>query len=411
MPQKNLTSFQTYNFPTATDETQKFSPFELELDSSILKLLKECRMPGGTIELGYSRNPSFLSSLEFEGSNHQISFFPPREPKQEKKSPDLRALGVRSIRQVYLRGKIHPISYLHHLRIHPFARKGLLLSRGYVEIRKVSQDFPTACTLTSILADNKLARETLENPAPRACLPSYIPVCDFFTALIPLKGLGRKWPLRFRQRESFFSPFSEKVSTRFLEDSDHGALVSLFEDFGKVYDGAPVIRTNSNFSSLPQYPLKGIKITEFLGAFINEKLVGAIGLWNQTPWKQIIVEKFHPLINRFVITWNVLRRFFGLPPIFSEGKEIPHVLLDPWAVGFNNEQLVIRVLLGKALEHLRSSDFLFAAWGTPQNHPARPSINQFFHLPYFSKIFQVAWPETPIFPFDKEKFYLSLGTL
>lgn len=375
-------------------------PDDRAFDDAVRRLLDRCQMPTPGVTLSYHAEPSFLKALAAQGDEHHLVY------SRRESDGELMSLGVRSLRPAWLEGKPSRLAYIHHLRVHPEHRGGTLLARGYQAFREVSQAFPAPLTLTSILEGNAAALETLNNPKGRGPLPEYRPVSGYLTALFPLRGPGRRWPRRGRA-----VPTPAGCEIRPLGPDDLPALQALSDRFGRGNDGA--------WRSLPEGAswgkgslLPGLNIGDVLGAFAGNRLVGALGVWNRMGTQQIRLASLHPLLAWCRRLWDAGRLLWGSCPLPSEGSEIPHRLLDPWAVEPGWERRVMPALLGAALELARRAGALFAAWGVAEGHPARPAAGRFFHLPYASRLFTVAWPETPVVPVGQGRgISISLGIL
>lgn len=363
-----------------------------KLDEEIRHLQRRCIMPSNLLELDFQTEPSFMQALQFHGNHHQIVFshFPQKA--------EMASLGIRSIKPVYLGGKIKNLAYIHHLRIHPDKRGSSLLAKGYQAFRKVSQQLPADSTLTSILEENAPARKILENSDGRGPLPIYRPICRYLTALIPLKGPGSRWPLKKRgQRADFL--------VRGLERHDSNDLFSLFRRFGEANDGAPVLDEEAMGKGIWQ----GLSVENFVGAFRQNRLIGALGVWEQTQWKQILLNRTHWLIGFLRELWNLGSGVWGACPLPEDGKIVPNVLFDPWAIESGFER-VLPLLFSRAIEKARFTTAIFAAWGAPEKHPATAGVRHVHFIPYWSNIFQVIWSETPVFSFSENRpmlFHLS----
>ena len=120
-----------------------------------------------------------------------------------------------------------------------------------------------------------------------------------------------------------------------------------------------------------------------------------------------------PVFRALQRMWSAASRLLGPCPLPPLGEQVPHVLLDPWAVQPGFEATALPLLLAAALRFLRTTTAAsFAAFGVPRSHPAFGVCRRFFFLPYWSAIYTVAWPETPV-PVRSpgRQFQLPLGTL
>ncbi len=376
------------------------SDFSLtSLDCEIRELVRASRMPSPYIELDYQTEPSFLQALPVYGHHHDMILIRPAGFE------NLAGLGIRSIRRAWLGGKVADVGYLHHLRFLPQIRGGSYLLKGYRALRRVFSQNPVPLTLTSILEDNRPAREVLENQRAGGAMPSYNAVSRFLTALIPLQGPGVRWPQRYR------CAADKAAGVRRLTPDDLPQLLDLFADFGRCYDGAPAF-VAEDFSGAAVGSLAGLHVTSMLGIFEDSRLLAAIGIWNQQRYKQIVLSQLCPPLQMARSIWQAGRAVWGNCPIPAVGERVDSVLLDPWAVRPGYERRLMPILLQAASSDARQRGALFAAFAVAEKNPVINAVNSVFFLPYWSIIYQVCWPETLVYDFaDRQLQLANLGAL
>lgn len=386
-------------FTFASDRADAALLHELaDLDTQIRDLGRICQMPASFIGLDYQTEPSFFTALSAFGNLHDLVLIQPRG------FTALAGLGIRSVRRAYLGGQATEIGYLHHLRFHPDIRGGSFLLRGYRAFREIFADRPLPLTLTSILEENHYARQLLEAERAGGGMPVYQPVSRYLTALVPLSGPGRRWPQKYRSQQP------GTFSHRMLHSDDLTALVALFERAGRRNEGAPCLDHLESDGSLSGF--FGLRIDDMIGVFAGDELVGAIGVWNQQHYRQIVVHHLcHPLVlaQKF---WQSIEFLVGRCPVPGLGGRVDFVLLDPWAAEPGLESLVMPVLIRVACEEAKKRGAMFAAMGMAENFPALAALNTVFFLPYWSIIYQVFWPETGKYEFAGRPLHLAnLGAL
>lgn len=370
------------------------------LDAEIRQLVRQCKMPSSYIELDYQTEPSFFRALATYGHEHDLVLIQPENPG------GLTGLGIRSVRSAYLGGSPTDIGYLHHLRFHPAIRGGSFLARGYKAFRQIFNEKPLRVTLTSILEDNFVARSLLESNRVSSNMPEYQPVSRFLTTLIPLAGPGKRWPLRYRE-----NPVGDAFITRILAKSDLPALIALFEQAGRYNDGVPAL-TENDFAGSVTSVLAGLKITDMLGIFAGEELVGAIGIWNQQAYRQIVLSHLCASLAGVRDLWQLGSRFWGQCPIPQTGDKVNFVLLDPWVIKPGLEKELMPVLLKAGIREAQKRGALFAALGIPEKNPAINAVKTVFFMSYWSIIYQVFWPETESYRFGERQLQIAnLGAL
>ncbi|MBF0409954.1 MAG: hypothetical protein HQM10_21605 [Candidatus Riflebacteria bacterium] len=357
------------------------------LEKGIRQLIIDSDMKADGIDLRFENEPDFFRSLDFFGDKHKVVYalFPGTSDR-------ISSLGIHSTRTVFLDGLPSEIAYIHHLRIHPEKRGGNLLYRGYQAFRQAAGLSSPRCTITSILAENTAAVSILENPEGRGSLPSYKKICKYLTAIFPVKFPLKRWPLLKRsknQGDANSSRNNSGLSGRMLTAADSSALVALFSAYGKINNGVPYIDENKLKNN--QEVISQLKISDFFGLFHENELVAATGFWDQNKYKQIILRRI-PFFLKF---------FLKLFRLYPENGKINLIYLDPWAFKPDLEKIYSAELFRMVFNELSNSDYTFAAWGAPENHPAcREVMKKMIYIPYRSFIYTVEWPET-------SKFFLN----
>ena len=357
-------------------------------------------MPSSFIELDYQTEPSFFAALATCGREHDLVLIQPDNPG------GLTGLGIRSVRRAYLDGCPTDIGYLHHLRFHPAIRGGSFLAKGYKAFRQIFNEKPLKVTLTSILEDNLSARSLLEGNRASSNMPEYQPVTRFLTTLIPLSGPGGRWPLRYRENH-----IGSAFAVRTLDTPDLPALVALFDQAGRHNDGAPAL-TEEDFSGSRNSILAGLKITDMLGVFAAEELIGAIGIWNQQAYRQIVLSQLCSGLAGVRDLWQLGSSFWGQCPVPPTGEQVNFVLLDPWAIKPGHEKEIMPLLIKAATKAAQQRGAAFAALGIAEKNPAINAVKTVFFMSYWSIIYQVFWPETESYRFGQRQMQIAnLGAL
>ena len=388
---------EAFNF----NQSEPWSEKLVKIDAEIANLLEQTHMQGRFIELDYQAKPSFLKALECQGDQHDLALIRPEG------FGELAGLGIRSVRKAFLAGKPSPIGYLHHLRLHPEIRGGHYLARGYRAIRDFFSKRHARVTLTSILEENEIARDLLEHSRPASSMPVYQKVSRYLTALIPLKGPGKRWPVKLRPTEN---PADKRFIARKLSENDFEDLQGLFAQVGSSCEGIPVIEADSaNPLRLKQFP--GLNVSDFVGIFKGKQLLAACGIWNQQAFRQIRVLKLGLSLRLVRKLWNLGSPIFGKCPIPPFNGQVNQVLLDPWAIIPGYEKEIAGFLLSTAVIEACNRGHDFAAWGVCESHMAAQAIKSMYFIPYWSIIYQVYWPEHGPYNFEKRPLQLNLGAL
>ncbi len=205
-----------------------------------------------------------------------------------------RAAGVFSAgaRRVFLNGDVRDVRYLSDLRIRPEYRRGLVLARGFRILREhVFAEGEWAQTL--VLDDNAEAATVLTSG--RAGLPDYRPC-----------GRFRTWIFRPQKVRNT----GGGIRVRTAGPSDVSAIQALQE------------REASTAAFTPWLDLDRMHTPEFRLAYHKDALVGMIGIWDTSSYRQTRIDGYGlgiRLARPFANVWAALR---NLPRLPCEGSTI-----------------------------------------------------------------------------------------
>ena len=196
-----------------------------------------------------------------------------------------------------------------------------------------------------------------------------------------------------------------------LTMADRESLCELSRSFGSIHDGAPVVPLPDLWANGVE-PFPGLRIDDFLGMFDGETLVGAIGTWDQSPWKQYRLTGSGQGLARIWPFMRALARLCGARNIPALGENIPYVLFDPWFVVPGKERAYLPVLLREAVKRAQRRPFLFGAFGMPRGHPCDSLGKLFFALSVDSTIYRVDWrPASETVISSRGRPFAALGFL
>ena len=143
-------------------------------DAVLRRLMRENLMPG-RISLGLECEPSYFDALSIGAYRCQAIV------ARESNSGHIMAMGTRSVRHMYLNGRVTSVGYLGHLRTDSqYRRRSRLRTEGYALARTLRLAHEAPFDLTCILADNQQARRLFT--AGVRGVPSYVE-CDRIVTL------------------------------------------------------------------------------------------------------------------------------------------------------------------------------------------------------------------------------------
>jgi len=373
------------------------SRFQIDLathedDAALRHVLASTPMEG-RISVSFRREPSYFGASVVDGRFRQIGV-----------ARDLQAGGAiagfacRSIRDVYLNGAIASVGYLSNLRALPeYRRRSTLVARAFRFLRQLHEDGRALLYLTTIAEGNDTALAVLTRG--RAGLPMYHFAGRFHTAAIPLSRKPKT--VRFRM---------DSTDVRRAESGDRPLLVDFLQREGSRRQFFPAYRAE-DFGD-PEGLLRGLRISDVLLAFRQERLVGTLAAWDQRPFRQVVVHaysRYMRLVRPLHAAWAALSRRAPLPRVGEAFRyltaALPVVADDDGAVF----DALIRALL--AAHAGTGNDCLLM--GLHEDDPLLDTLRSRRAVWYTTRVYHVCWPDGEGYraTLDERPHYLELGSL
>lgn len=334
-------------------------------DSQELLEMLEDESATGNIRLLYTRRPDAYASFQQEGQT--VDLVVCRDRAQGK----IVGCGACAIRSVFLNGHPIDIGYLFGLRVRrEYRRKYPLLHRGYAFLHAQHQQRQAALYLNTILDENQAAQALLEKR--RGCMPTYQPYGRYEIYAFKTIRSRPSADAEFMMRPA--SPVDSTILLRFLTDQ------------GRQYQFFPVVSESELLHGLHT----GLSIERFYLLFdACQELVAAGAIWDQTSYKQYIVQGYGGIL-RWVYPLSRWFPLINLPILPTPGSLLKFFTLSLWAVK-DNHPIFFQAFLDRIATVTPVYPFFLV--GIHERHPLRPLLRKRPHISYTSKIYLVAWPE------------------
>ena len=286
------------------DEALRLAEIEYRLanlddDSRINRFLASINMESD-IEISYRKEPSFFNALSTRGTEHQVLIC--------EVDHKISAIGVRSLTQNYINGKKEIIGYLSDLKVNSKNRKFKIFTEGYSFFKNLMLDNRTKLHTTTIIEDNKKAKAVLTWKNKSSILPNYYDFGRLTTYFI--------LPFFKKNKKFLYS-----LRTGNIDNID--AIVEFLNKEGSKKQFYPVY-TKDYFLNLC-----GFNLSDFLIAYKDNEIVGVMANWNQSDFKQVIMQKYN----------NKAKFLKYLPFLPKENQEIKFSYLSFFAVKDNNSKI------------------------------------------------------------------------
>jgi hypothetical protein len=381
-------------------------------DDPALRELLAVTPTDGHISVSFRREPSFLEAAAVHGPFHQTVVC------RDTLSGALVGAGVRSVREMFVNGRPRPIGYLSGLRVRPEFRNLGLVARGYRFFHELHADGRAPLYLTTIAEGNRVAQSVLTSA--RAGLPPYHDAGRYFTfVLSPRRSrngtaleCGASAPLSF----SFTLPRPKVI--RVLAVSGKGkavlkprtpklpALLDFWNTHGRQRQFFPSLSA-ADFE-WGGATFRGLQAEDVLTAERGGRIVATLGVWDQTAFRQNVVERYsRPLawLRPVYNAWAALRGGVALPAV---GMPFRHRVAALPVVA-DDDPAVFAALLETARRRIGTHLLV----GLHERDPLAAVARAQAMTVYVTRLYHVGWDDGEALrtALDDRPPYLELGTL
>lgn len=353
------------------------SRFEIKLandadDHELRGLLRRSPIPG-SISVTFERDPSFFDSCRVRGDFFQVGI------GRDRRTGTVIGLGTRSVSPAFVNGRPALLGYLADLRLDERYRGGTLIARGYRFLRHLHEDHRARLYTTMIFSGNHAALTTIASG--RAGLPQYH---DMGLVHSPGINIRRTQPPINAGCEVLRG--SEELLAEIVECLNRNNARRQF---------APV-HTVAMFKS----QWRDFRVTDFYVAVRGSRIIGVLGSWDQTSFKQTRVVGYGPRLRFLVPLANMLRPITEAPLFPKPGEEVSYFYISFIAVDEDDVQ-IFRALLRRAYNDAVGSRYLYAILALHERDSLLPALRDYSLTPFSGRLFCVTFE-------DGEDVYRSL---
>jgi hypothetical protein len=341
-------------------------------DEELRELLRRSPIPG-SISVTFEREPSFFGSCGVRGDFFQVGI------GRDRRTGKIVGLGTRSVSSAFVNGRSTPLGYLSDLRLDPESRGGTLIARGYRFLRDLHEDHRAHLYTTVIFSENHVALTSIA--AGRAGLPAYHDM-----GLVHSPGIN----IRRTKREIIANCEILRGSQELLPD-----IVECLNRNNARRQFAPV-HTVADFKTRWQ----NFNIADFYVAVRGSRVVGVLGCWDQSSFKQTRVAGYSSRLRWMVPLANTLRPLTGAPRFPERGEELAYFYLCFIAIDEDDID-IFRTLLRRAYNDAVGSQYLYAILALHERDPFLTALRDYSLTPFLARLFCVTFE-------DGEDFYQTL---
>lgn len=325
-------------------------------DAGIRHLLAANPMPG-RIRIRYEREPHYFDGCATMGKTQVLV------ARAEGK---VVGVACRAVRRMYINGEPADVGYLGQLRVDPEFRGRWLVLRGFRKLHELHREAPPRGYVTTIIEGNDEAEGVLVRLA-RGPMPRYRKL-DRLVTLALSTAAAR--PAAFKAA----APLAEIV--RFL--NHHGRSRNFFP----VYDER----------SFTDGTTRGFDPRDFIVVERNGAIAGVAGLWDQSAYKQSIVDAYDPLTRAARPLYNTAARLMRRATLPKPGSMLRTAYGSFFCVA-NDDPGVAVELIQNLLTAARARNLDHLLLGFAESDPLLVTARAFRHVAYPAGIYTVAWDD------------------
>lgn len=311
-------------------------------NEALIELTAACTMRGD-IALRMDRAPDFFALNRLEGDRTRVGVVT---------DEDGRVLGcvAAARRRAWVNGALGTISYVSDLKVHPSARGTGAADLLSMYVRDASAELAGAnapCVLTILAGNAPMERRT---SGPRGT-----PILAKFATLSVMAI-----PLLWERCERVAG-----IGVRGATHADLEEMAVLWRKCAPTRQLSAVLDAETLAAWIAEAP--GLSVSDYLLATdCSGRIVGFLGVWDQTAFKQMRVVSYSPRLALARRVINVIAPLVGAPPLPDQGGALSalatvHICApDPNA---------LRALLMEAYRRNRAGRFTFITMGLDVRDP------------------------------------------
>lgn len=346
--------------------------FKLELatpadEADLRRLLATNPMPG-SITVTNEREPDYFLGCGTMGHFYQTVV------ARHQPGGELAGVVSRAARPLFVNGQSQEVGYLSQLRIDPKFQGRWLVPQGVRYLRQLHADGRVTGYLAAIITGNKQATGILVNRARRG-YPIFQEVC-------------RLWNLALILKRPPAIPVSPYQISRGAKE-DLGEIIAFLRQHGAAKQFFPAY-TPADFGGSPL--TRDFQIEDFILARHRGNLAGVLGLWDQSGYKQSVVQSYSGAMGRFRPLYNLGLRLMGAQPLPPPGQQIRLAYASFICVAHNN-LAVFDLLLRHVYNLAGRRGLAYLMLGLAETDPLLAVAKRYWHIPYPSRGYTVCWEE------------------
>lgn len=358
-------------------------------DDADLRHILAATPMAGSVRVSFRREPSYFAGARVDGRFRQVV------AARDLGSGRLVSLGCRSLMPRWVNGEPESVGYLSSLRVLSEHRNRGVVARGYAFLRRLHRDGRARLYLTTIAEDNRTGRELLTSG--RASLPRYHDAGRYYTLALPVAD-----KLRCRS-------IASGIEVRPARWTDIGTLVKWLQTEGPPRQFFPLYETKDFGTETGIF--KDLRPEQILLAWRDGELAGVLAGWDQTGFRQTVVDGYGWGMNVVRLLSRVVPRGLGVPDLPRPGEPLRH-LTAALPVVRGHDPCVFTALV-EALRQRAAGGYRYVLLGLHEADPLFVVASRWWARFYMTRLYLACWDDgDPLRKaLDGRPPYLELGCL
>jgi hypothetical protein len=339
-------------------------------DADIRRLLAANPVPG-RVTVAYERSPDYFLGCGTLGPFHQVMAV------RHRPTGELAAIACRAVRPLYVNGRPEEVGYLGQLRVDQRFRGRWLVSGAFRFLGRLHRDGRAADYLTTIIEANREAEGVLVHRRRRH-FPVYREVDRLHTLALSCRSAG-----------------ASGDSPCLLEWGSEARLPEILAFFHRHGAARQFFPCWSEADFRPGSPTTlGFRLEDLALAVAGGQLVGVLGLWDQSAYKQAVVRAYGGALRWGRPLYDLAGRLRGARPLPrpSEPLRLAYAAFGCLAEA---DPAVFSPLLAALCRRAGEGGHDYLLLGLTERDPLLPVARRRVHIPYLSRLYTVGWDGCP----------------
>jgi hypothetical protein len=171
--------------------------------------------------------------------------------------------------------------------------------------------------------------------------------------------------------------------------ADLPAIIAFLRKYGSAKQFFPAY-TEADFSDSSTTP--GFRMEDFVLVRQKSEIVGVIGLWDQSSYKQTVVQAYHDSLRWLGPIYNAWLHLSGAQPLPPPGQPIHFAYASFICLAENNPD-IFGILLQYVYNLAVERGYAYLMVGLSTRDPLLRVARKYAHIPYYSRLYTVCWQE------------------